>query len=137
MSKKNKQEWISFTEDGQRWMICKSCQSEYVRVDEDTSAITCSSCVIRKTLALKPMDEFFGKQRVSTGRPAGWHFMNEYVDKDGNVFHKGKEQPDLKGTLPPTKVKPPKKRKKLTADQKLFKRAERYKKKLKAKRKSR
>ena len=135
MSKKNKQEWISFTEDGQRWMICKHCQSEYVQVDEDTSAITCSSCVIKKTLALKPMDEFFGKQRVSTGRPAGWHFMNEYVDKDGNVFHKGKEQPKLKGTLPPTKVKPPKKRKKLTADEKLFKRAEIYKKKLKAKRK--
>ena len=41
--------------------------------------------------------------RVSTGRPAGWHFMNEFVDKDGTVFHKGKEQPDLKGTLPPTK----------------------------------
>ena len=45
-----------------------------------------------------------------TGRPAGWHFMNEFVDKDGNVFHKGKEQPELKGTLPPTKVKPPKKK---------------------------
>ena len=53
MSKKNKKEWISFTEDGQRWMICKHCQSEYVQVDEDTSAITCSTCVIRKTLALK------------------------------------------------------------------------------------
>ena len=135
MSKKNKQEWISFVEDGQRWMICKHCQSEYVQVDEGTAAITCSSCVIRKTLALKPMDEFFGKQRVSTGRPAGWHFMNEFVDKDGNVFHKGKEQPKLKGTLKPTKVKPPKKRKKLTADEKLYKRAARYKKKLKAKRK--
>ena len=135
MSKKNKQEWISFTEDGQRWMICKHCQSEYVKVDENTSAITCSSCVIRKTLALKPMDEFFGKQRVSTGRPAGWHFMNEFVDKDGNVFHKGKEQPDLKGTLPPTKVKPRKKKKKLTADQKLFKKAAEHKKRLKAKRK--
>jgi len=46
-----------------------------------------------------------------TGRPAGWHFMNEFVDKDGNVFHKGKEQPKLKGTLPPTKVKPVKKKK--------------------------
>ena len=135
MSKKNKQEWISFTEGDQRWMICKSCQSEYVQVDENTSAITCSSCVIKKTLALKPMDEFFGKQHKKTGRPAGWHFMNEFVDKDGNVFHKGKEQPELKGTLKPTKVKPPKKRKKLTADEKLFKRAERYKKKLKAKRK--
>ena len=46
-----------------------------------------------------------------TGRPAGWHFMYEFVDKDGNVFHKGKEQPKLKGTLPPTKVKPVKKKK--------------------------
>ena len=46
-----------------------------------------------------------------TGRPAGWHFMNEFVDKDGTVYHKGKEQPKLKGTLPPTKVKPVKKKK--------------------------
>ena len=45
-----------------------------------------------------------------TGRPAGWHWMAEFVDKDGNVFHKGREQPKLKGTLPPTKVKPPKKK---------------------------
>ena len=134
MSKKNKQEWITFVEDGQRWMICKHCQSEYVQVDENTAAITCSQCVIKKTLALKPMDEFFGKQKVSTGRPAGWHFMNEFVDKDGNVFHKGKEQPKLKGTLKPTKVKPPKKRKKLTADEKLFKKAADYKKRLKARR---
>jgi len=36
--------------------------------------------------------------------------MNEFVDKDGTVFHKGKEQPDLKGTLPPTKVSAPKKK---------------------------
>ena len=136
MSKKNKQEWISFIEDGIRWMICKHCQSEYVKVDEGTAAITCSGCVVEKTLALKPLDEFFAKTRPKTGRPAGWHFMNEFVDKDGNVFHKGKEQPELKGTLPPTKVKPPKKRKKLTADEKLYKRAARYKKKLKAKRKS-
>ena len=56
------------------------------------------------------------------------------VDKDGNVFHKGKEQPKLKGTLPPTKVKPRKKKKKLTADQKLFKKAADWKKRLKAKR---
>ena len=135
MSRKNKQEWISFIEDGVRWMICKVCQSEYVQVDEGTAAITCSKCVLKKTLALKPMDEFFAKTKQKTGRPPGWHFMNEFVDKDGNVFHKGKEQPELKGTLKPTKVKPPKKRKKLTADEKLYKRAARYKKKLKAKRK--
>ena len=61
--------------------------------------------------------------------------MNEFVDKDGNVFHKGKEQPKLKGTLPPTKVKPRKKRKKLTADQKLYKRVSDYKKRKRARRK--
>ena len=56
-------------------------------------------------------------QKVSTGRPAGWHFMNEFVDKDGNVFHKGVEQPKLKGTLAPTKVTPKKKTKRRTKDE--------------------
>ena len=134
MSRNKKQEWLNFIEDGVRWMICKVCQSEYVQVDEGITATTCSMCVQRKCLTSMPMDEFFAKKKVSSGRPAGWHFMNEYVDKDGNVFHKGKEQPDLKGTLEPTKVKPPKKRKKLTKDEKLFKRAKEYKKKLKIKR---
>jgi len=60
------------------------------------------------------------KQKVSTGRPAGWHFMNEFVDKDGNVFHKGKEQKKLKGTLPPTKVKPAKKKTKRRTKQEIL-----------------
>ena len=30
--------------------------------------------------------------------------MSEFVDKDGNVFHKGVEAKQLKGTLPPTKI---------------------------------
>jgi hypothetical protein len=56
-----------------------------------------------------PQEE--SKSYKPTGRPAGWHWMNEFVDKDGNVFHKGKEMKKLKGTLPQTKMKPPKKRK--------------------------
>ena len=135
MSKKKKQEYIIFLEDGVRWMICKVCQSEYVEVDEGTAAITCSACVLKKTLALKPMDEFFAKKHKSTGRPPGWHFMNEFVDKDGSVFHKGKEQPDLKGTLEPTKVKPPKKRKTLTKDEKLQRDIKSWKKRKKARKK--
>tara|TARA_R110002110_G_scaffold384134_1_gene595674 strand:- start:109 stop:408 length:300 start_codon:yes stop_codon:yes gene_type:complete len=55
-----------------------------------------------------------------TGRPAGWHFMNEFVDADGNVFYKGKEQPKLKGTLKPTKVKPPKKKTKRRSQQEIL-----------------
>ena len=134
MSKKKKQNWMSFTDKDGRWMICKVCQSEYVKVDEGTAAITCSSCTMKKALVLKPIEEFFAKTKTKTGRPPGWHFMNEFVDKDGNVFHKGKEQPELKGTLKPTKVKPPKKRKKLTKDEKLYKRISDYKKRKKIKR---
>ena len=36
--------------------------------------------------------------------------MKEFVDTQGNVFHKGVEQPKLKGTLSPTKPKPPKRK---------------------------
>ena len=121
-------------EDGQKWLQCKFC-CEYQKVDNPVGYITCSKCVNMIDMIKHP-ESFQTKQYKPTGRPAGWHFMNEFVDKDGNVFYKGKEQPELKGTLKPTKVKPPKKRKKLTADEKLFKRAESYKKKLKAKRKS-
>ena len=133
MSKENEKEMMSFTENGQRWLQCKSCY-EYKKVEEKTKAITCSKCTMIKALKLKPMNEFFKSIKPKTGRPAGWHFMNEFVDKDGNVFHKGKEQPKLKGTLKHTEVKPPKKRKKLTADEKLFKKAADYKKRLKARR---
>jgi hypothetical protein len=57
--------------------------------------------------------------------------MNEFVDKDGNVFHKGKEQPDLKGTLPPTKIKHKKKAKRRTKEEILLARHEKKKKVLK------
>ena len=35
-------------------------------------------------------------------RPRGWQFMAVFVDLEKNVFHKGVEQPGLKGTLPVT-----------------------------------
>tara|TARA_B100000902_G_C26964003_1_gene741937 strand:- start:106 stop:405 length:300 start_codon:yes stop_codon:yes gene_type:complete len=60
------------------------------------------------------------KKPKPSGRPAGWHFMAEFVDKDGNVFHKGKEQPKLFGTLKPTKVKPPKKKAKRRSKQEIL-----------------
>ena len=125
----------SFIENGQKHMQCKSCY-DYRPVDDNIVSFTCSKCTMIRTLKQTPLEEMVPslKKKKTSGRPAGWHFMNEFVDKDGNVFHKGKEQPELKGTLKPTKVKPPKKRKKLSADEKLFKRAKEYKKKLKAKR---
>ena len=128
-----KPERHSYVDDeGQKWLQCKFC-CEYQKVDSTAGYITCADCVVKIDMMKFP--DTIKKQKVSSGRPAGWHFMNEFVDKDGNVFHKGKEQPDLKGTLPPTKVKPPKKRKKLSADEKLFKKVREHKKRLKAKRK--
>ena len=115
--KKQKQEWITFTENGERYMQCRHCQSEYVKVDSDVVAVTCSHCVIKRTLALMPMDKYFAKTHKKTGRPAGWHWMKEFVDKDGTVYHLGKEQPKLKGTLKPTKVTPPKKTKRRTQEE--------------------
>ena len=58
MSKKKKQEWINFIEDGVRWMICKVCQSEYVKVDEGIVSTTCSMCVQRRCLTSMPIDKF-------------------------------------------------------------------------------
>ena len=127
----------SFIENGQKHMQCKSCY-DYRPVDDKIVSFTCGKCTMIRTLKRMPLEEMVPslKKKKTSGRPAGWHFMNEFVDKDGNVFHKGKEQPELKGTLKPTKVKPRKKKKKLSADEKLFKRAKEYKKKLKAKRKN-
>ena len=120
-------------EDGQKWLQCKFC-CEHQKVDDPVGYITCSVCVM-KIDVIKFPNTLPSTKKKSSGRPAGWYFMNEYVDKEGNVFHKGKEQPDLKGTLPATKVKPRKKKKKLTADQKMFKLAAKHKRKRKLKKK--
>ena len=136
MVKKNKK-YMSFQEDGKRYMQCKHCLSEYVSVSENIVAVTCSRCVTRITTSQMSLEDFYPSMKIKkTGRPAGWHWMKEFVDKDGNVFHKGKEQPELKGTLSPTKVKPRKKKKKLTADEKLYKELNKWKKRKKAKRRA-
>ena len=87
--------------DGVAYMDCKVTGEPVKNVSEDSVSVIGS----RAVMGMVGMPDE-PKQKVSTGRPAGWHFMNEFVDKDGNVFHKGKEQKKLKGTLPPTKVKP-------------------------------
>tara|TARA_Y100001937_G_scaffold24016_1_gene34508 strand:- start:1320 stop:1697 length:378 start_codon:yes stop_codon:yes gene_type:complete len=90
---------------------CHKC-GRWVEVDTNAHKVTCAYCV---QLAVG-FPEDIEKPKPS-GRPAGWHWMNEFVDKDGSVFHKGVEQPKLKGTLPPTKVKTKKKAKRRTQEQ--------------------
>ena len=91
---------------------CHKCGRWVENIGDGAVKVTCSICVLQAV--------GFPKEKKSyrpTGRPAGWHWMAEFVDKDGNVFHRGKEQPKLKGTLPPTKIKAKKKTKRRTKDE--------------------
>ncbi len=89
--------------------------SPVANVSTETKSVIGSSALMNRMF--KQFPDTTTPKRQPTGRPAGWHFMNEFVDKDGNVFHKGVEQPDLKGTLPSTKVDPKKKTKRRTKEQ--------------------
>ena len=100
-------------------MMCQC--GEYISVGDNATGVRCSNEVNRNVMKMFPeLHEESKSTYKPTGRPPGWHFMAEYVDKDGNVFYKGKEQPKLKGTLKPTKVAPPKKKiKRRTKDEML------------------
>ena len=101
--------------DGVAYMDCKITGEPVANVSTETKSVIGSSALMSRMF--KQFPDTTTPKRQPTGRPAGWHFMNEFVDKDGNVFHKGKEQPKLKGTLPPTKVEPKKKTKRRTKEQ--------------------
>ena len=106
MARKKKIEYHSYTEGSVRYMVCSMC-GNYERVGEEATGVKCSRCV-----NMVMMNQYPPENKPSykpTGRPAGWHWMNEFVDVDGNVFHRGKEQPKLKGSLKPTVVKARKK----------------------------
>ncbi|MAG27207.1 hypothetical protein CMI47_16870 [Candidatus Pacearchaeota archaeon] len=80
-----------------KYMECKLC-GQMAPVCEDTTAVTCSDCIAES------WEPFNNAQKLSD-KPRGWTLMKEFVDKNGNVYHKGKEQQELKGTLKPTKIK--------------------------------
>ncbi len=97
--------------DGVPYMDCKITGEPVKNVSTDATSVIGDKALMSRMYKMFPEEmEAKTKSYKPTGRPAGWHWMAEFVDKDGNVFHKGKEQPKLKGTLPPTKVKPPKKK---------------------------
>ena len=101
--------------NGVPYMECKITGEPVRNVSMEAKSVIGSRALLAR------MDKMFPEQnkpkRVKTGRPSGWHFMNEFVDKDGTVYHKGKEMPELKGTLPVTVVKPKKKPKRRTQEQ--------------------
>ena len=106
MARKKKIEYHSYTEGSVKYLVCSIC-GNYESVGEEATAVKCSRCVNMTMMNQYPPENT--PSYKPTGRPVGWHWMTEFVDKDGNVFHRGKEQPKLKGTLKPTVVKARKK----------------------------
>tara|TARA_Y100000310_G_C20382337_1_gene668736 strand:- start:317 stop:742 length:426 start_codon:yes stop_codon:yes gene_type:complete len=130
---KQETEYNTFVEEGIRYMQCSNCGSYVENISEKLKSVLCYRCTLVKALNL--WNPFIKK---STNRkPKGWHWMSEFVDKDGNVFHKGKEMPKLKGTLPPTEIKKTvrkkKKKKKESFEKKINTMAKEYKQKQKLK----
>ena len=115
--------------DGVPYMECKITGDPVRNVSVEATSVIGSRALLAR------MDKMFPEQnkpkRVKTGRPSGWHFMNEFVDKDGTVYHKGKEMPELKGTLPVTVVKPKKKTKRRSQEEILLAREAEKKEELK------
>jgi len=107
-----------------KYLACECGREE--KVDIDAVKVVCSRCF---TLMVPPPEE--KAEYVPSGHPPGWHFMTEYVDKDGNVFHRGKEQPKLKGTLKPTPPKVKSKSKRRTKEEILVEREAKKQKALK------
>jgi hypothetical protein len=93
-----------------RWMECKRC-GQMSKCGDEATAVTCHDCV----------QELVGPVEIGapkSDKPRGWTLMKEFVDKDGNVFHKGVESPELKGTIKPTEKGERKKSERMTKRQK-------------------
>lgn len=116
-SQKEKREWKTRIDGKKRYMICQNSVPDgkywqghicnnWSEVGHKTTAVLCWKC----TSALTAPPEI-GMGYKSSGKPRGWQFMKEFVDEQGNVYHKGVEQPNLKGTLPPTTIEPSDKKK--------------------------
>jgi len=93
---RNGDKWNQRKDALYKYMECKRC-GQMSMVTEDTTAVTCSDCVSEM---VDPVETSAPK----SDKPRGWTLMAEFVDKDGNVYHRGKEQPELKGTLSITVV---------------------------------
>ena len=115
MENKEDIQYAEYHEDGDRYLECRDC-GQFMPVSKDTTATTCHECVrehFEKEFPFTPTKSYKG-----SGKPRGWAFMKEFVDKDGSVYHKGIEQPKLKGTLKPTPPKPTTNKPKITKSQK-------------------
>lgn len=110
--------------EGRRFMLCENSESggnyfkghicnEWSVVGDDATSVICWRCTAAMTDG-----PAIRAAVVKSDRPKGWKFMKEFVASDGTVYHKGIEQPALKGTLPVTVIDVKPEKKKLTKQEK-------------------
>jgi hypothetical protein len=68
-----------------KYLVCKECDIEEVKVGTDIKAVTCANCV-QKLVAPPPSVK---KKTVGEKFPRGWHFKARYVHTNGKVYKKG------------------------------------------------
>lgn len=113
-----------FDDRGRRLMQCQNSQpggkwwkgnicDEWSIVGNEATAVLCYRCVQKH---VEPPVQRGAAPK--SDRPRGWKFMKEFVMADGTVYHKGVEQPSLKGTLPATKIEPKPEKKKISKEDK-------------------
>ena len=97
---------------------CIKCGTLVPKPAPDVVSVTCHECV---TDSLRQF-EVPRKQvkAASLGYPKGWKFMKIFVHSTGVVYHRGVEQPELKGKVDVTVIAvKPKKSKAQKAQEKL------------------
>jgi hypothetical protein len=80
---------------------CRNCGALQPKVPAGTIIKMCFDCVREY---IHPQIDSPKNTTKRTGYPKGWKFMKVFVYSDGTVYHKGVEQPELKGTLPITTI---------------------------------
>lgn len=79
---------------------CQNCGALQLNVPAGTIIKMCFDCV-REAVA-----PAYSQAPKKQGFPKGWKFMKVFVYSDGTVYHRGVEQPELRGTLEPTIIEP-------------------------------
>ncbi len=80
---------------------CQNCGAIQPKVAPGSVVIMCSECVAE---LLRSSDSKILPTQRKVGYPRGWKFKKLFVHSNGTVYHRGVEQPELMGTLPPTPI---------------------------------
>ena len=78
---------------------CETCGTLVHSVASEAEWVICWECIAEDMAKSYPVKS---QKKTAEGFPKGWRFMKEFVHGDGTVYHKGIEQPQLKGTLEPS-----------------------------------